>query len=185
MSHATDSNQSVAAVKGVPRTGLGQRLDVDRRRHLLAPCVHPILVTKDVGHPPDESTAQPATPAQATSAAASPSPSVNAQDCQDVKGVLDQYYPLFVAVQGKVLESVKRNDQKTAVEGLQKADQLVTEWARLVEPQVAKVTRPDLHDALVTLLDQIRQDTTSNGMNAGNVAKAADNVKTALGKVCA
>ncbi|GAA4263999.1 hypothetical protein [Dactylosporangium darangshiense] len=81
--------------------------------------------------------------------------------------------------------SIKRNDQKTAVEGMQKADQLAREWAGLVEPQVAKVTQPDLHDALVTLLDQIRQYTTSNGMNAGNVAKAADNVKTALGKVCA
>ncbi|WP_433084718.1 hypothetical protein ACQP1P_08465 [Dactylosporangium sp. CA-052675] len=118
-----------------------------------------------------------------TTAAASPP--VSSQDCQDVKATIDQYYPLFAAVQGKVLESVKRNDQKTAVEGMQKADQLVREWVGVVEPQVAKVTQPDLHDALVTLLDQMRQYTASNGMNAGNVAKAAEGVKAALGKVCA
>ncbi|MER7007189.1 hypothetical protein ABT297_29700 [Dactylosporangium sp. NPDC000555] len=145
-----------------------------------------LMLAAGCGDEPDESTAQPAaTSSLATSAAASVPPSVNAQDCPDVKGVLDQYYPLFVAVQGKVLESVKRNDQKTAAEGMRKADQLVKEWAGLVEPQVAKVSQPDLHDALVTLLDQLRQYTTSNGMNAGNVTKAADNVKTTLGKVCA
>jgi hypothetical protein len=145
-----------------------------------------LVLAAGCGDGPDASTAQPSA-ASATSAAASPSPSpsMSAQECQDVKGVLDKYYPLFVAVQGKVLESVKSNDQKTAVEGLQKADQLVKEWTGLVEPQVAKVTQPDLRDALVTLLDQMRQYTTSNGMNAGNVAKAASNVKTALGKACA
>jgi curli biogenesis system outer membrane secretion channel CsgG len=145
-----------------------------------------LILAAGCGDEPSGSTAQPAgTSAPAAPAAASPSPSVRAQDCRDVRGVLDQYYPLFAAVQGKVLESVKRNDQKTAVEGMQKADQLVKEWAGRVEPQVATVTQSDLHDALVTLLDQMRQYTTSNGMNAGNVAKAAENVKTALDKICA
>lgn len=143
------------------------------------------MLAAGCGDGPAASTAQPAvTSASATSAAAPSSPPASAQDCKDVKGVLDQYNPLFAAVQGRVLEAVKRNDQKSAVEGMQKADQLVKEWAALVEGQLAKVTQADLHDALATLLDQMRQYTTSNGMNAGNVAKAADNVKTALGKAC-
>jgi hypothetical protein len=149
------------------------------RARALAVVTAVLLLAAGCGDEPGENTAQPAAnSAPATSAAAAPSPSANAQECQDVKGVLDQYHPLFVAAQGKVLESVRRNDQKTAVEGMQKADQLVKEWTALVEPQVAKVTQPELHDALVTLLDQMRQYTTSNGMNAGYVAKAADNVKT-------
>jgi len=145
-----------------------------------------LMLSAGCGDGPDGSTAQPAvTSAPAAPTAGAAPPSMNPQDCQDIKGVLDEYSPLFVAVQGKVLESIRRNDQKTANEGMLKAEVLVKEWAGLLEPQVAKVSQPDLHDALVTLLDQLRQYITSNGMNAGNAAKAADNVKTALGNVCA
>ncbi|MGI5239830.1 hypothetical protein [Dactylosporangium sp. CA-139066] len=127
------------------------------------------------------------TTAAATTAAAAPAgsaPSSGAPDCKDVKGVFEQYYPLFVAVQGKALEALKKGDQPGAAEALKKQDALVREWTGLVEAQVAKVTQPDLHDALVTLLDTMRQYATTNGANAANVAKAAQAVQTALGKAC-
>src|SRR5689334_17434039 len=158
-----------------------------RRVGAIAVCVAALFFAGGCGDKSTPSTASSTAAPPATTAAASPTGastgSSKKEVCDQVKAINAQYTGPIMAKAQTMAEQVVKGDQAGAKQTLDELNGLTGEWAKKIEPLVAKTDDPELKAALQNLLDGIKKMQSGNG-SMQDLQKLATDANAALAKYC-
>jgi len=155
-----------------------------RRVGAIAVCVAALFFAGGCGDKSTPSTASSsAAPPAATTAAASPSGSSKKEVCDQVKAINAQYTGQITTTFQKMADQIVKGDQDGAKKTLDELNALTGEWAKKIEPLVAKTDDPELKAALQQLLDGVKKLQSGEG-SMQDLQKLATDANAALAKYC-
>jgi hypothetical protein len=154
-----------------------------RRVGAIAVCVAALFFTGGCGDESTPSTASSSAAPPATTAAASPSGSSKKEVCDQVKAINAQYTGQITTTFQKMADQVVKGDEAGAKKTLEELNALTGEWAKKIEPLVAKTDDPELKAALQKLLDGVKKLQSGEG-SMQDLQKLATDANAAIAKYC-
>ena len=155
-----------------------------RRVGAIAVCMAALFFAGGCGDESTPSTASSSAAPPATSAAASPSGSSKKEVCDQVKAINAQYTGQITTTFQKMADQIVKGDEAGAKKTLDELNVLTGEWAKKIEPLVAKTDDPQLKAALQNLLDGVKKLQSGEG-SMQDMQKLATDANAAIAKYCA